>query len=152
VCLFILSACGGGTRGNPDATRLLHGRGFSFAVPAAWRSSSGRRILAAHRGAAAVSVRTFALTKQYDPAQFPAAAQELDGIAAKLAAAAGKPLAERETVTVADRKIRAYRFGATRIGFLLVGRTEYQLLCRLGAGGGDPDGACALLFSSFSVS
>jgi hypothetical protein len=34
---------------------------------------------------------------------------------------------------------------------VLVDKLEYQLLCRLGAGGGDPAGACALLFSSFTL-
>jgi hypothetical protein len=60
-------------------------------------------------------------------------------------------LSAQETITVAGRKTRAYRFDTTRIGFVLVGRTEYQLLCKLAADGSDPDGACALLFSSFSV-
>jgi hypothetical protein len=52
--------------------------------------------------------------------------------------------------------VRAYRYdeGASqiRIGFVLVEKREYQLLCRLPAGGADLDGACALLFDSFTVS
>jgi hypothetical protein len=108
-------------------------------------------IVAARRDGAAVSVRSFTLVKRYEPARFGAAARELDGIAAKLAAASGQPLREQQTLTVSGRKIRAYRFGATRIGFFLVDRTEYQLLCKLGRGGTDTDGACDLLFSSFSV-
>jgi hypothetical protein len=96
-------------------------------------------------------VRSFTLVKPYDPTRFGAAAKELDGIAAKLAAAAGTTLTRQETVIVAGRKTRAYRFDSTRIGFVLIGRTEYQLLCKLAPGGADPGGACALLFSSFSV-
>lgn len=96
-------------------------------------------------------MRTFTLVKRYDPSRFAAAAQELDGIAAKLAAASGTTLSAKETIRVGGRKIRDYRFGATRIGFFLSGRTEYQLLCQLAADGSDPDGACALLFSSFSA-
>ena len=52
---------------------------------------------------------------------------------------------------VAGRKTRAYRFGSMRIGFVLEGRNEYQLLCRLAAGRKDKDGACALLFESFEL-
>jgi hypothetical protein len=148
--LFILAACGGATKGHRESTRVLRGDGFQFSVPSGWQSSSSRGIVAARRGDAAVSVRSFALVKRYEPARFDAAARELDGIAAKLAAAAGARLTEKQTTTVGGRKIRAYRFDATRIGFFLVGRTEYQLLCKLAPDGSDPNGACALLFSSFS--
>jgi hypothetical protein len=149
--LFILSACGGATQTKAKSTRVVRGAGFSFSVPQAWQSSSANGIVAARRGRAVVSVRTFTLVKRYDPARFDAAAKELDGIAAKLAAAAGAPLAEKQTTTVAGEKIRAYRFGSTRIGFFLTGRREYQLLCRLAPDGTDRDGACALLFASFNA-
>ena len=97
-------------------------------------------------------MQTFPLLKPYHPAQFAAVARELDRDAQQLAAQSGKRLVTRETTTVAGMKIRAYRYGTMRIGFVLVDKLEYQLLCRLGAGGSDPDGACALLFSSFSLS
>ena len=49
------------------------------------------------------------------------------------------------TVDVAGEKIRVYRFGTMRIGFVLRGKREFQLLCdNVGA-------ACALLFKSFSL-
>jgi hypothetical protein len=129
----------------------VRGAGFSFAVPQAWQSSAATGIVAARRGNASVSVRTFTLVKPYDPARFGAAAKELDGIAGKLAAAAGTSLAEKQTTTVDGVKIRAYRFGSTRIGFFLSGRREYQLLCRLAPDGTDRDGACSLLFASFNA-
>jgi len=129
----------------------VRGAGFSFSVPSAWRSSAASGIVAARRGNAVVSVRRFTLVKAYDPARFDAAAKELDGIAARLASAAGVALAEKETTTVGGQKIRAYRFGSTRIGFFLRGRREYQLLCRLAPDGTDRDGACSLLFASFSA-
>lgn len=129
----------------------MHGAGFSFAVPRSWQGSSATGIVAARRGGASVSVRTFTLVKRYDPARFAAAAKELDGVAAKLANAAGTTLAEKQTTTVGGERIRAYRFGSTRIGFFLRGRREYQLLCRLARDGTDRDGACALLFASFSA-
>ena len=89
---------------------------------------------------------TYTLQKPYSPALFAAAARELDGVAAKLAAAAGTALKTRETVSVAGKKIRAYRFGAMRIGFVLVGKREYQLLCQ------HADGACTRFFDSFTLS
>jgi hypothetical protein len=135
-----------------DSTRVLRGAGFSFSVPKAWRSTVSARVVRAASGRSEVSVQTFSLLKPYRPDQFAAVTKELDRDAEQLAAQAGKPLKTRETTTVAGIKIRAYRYGTTRIGFVLVDKLEYQLLCRLGSDGGDPDGACAMLFSSFSLS
>lgn len=93
----------------------------------------------------------FTLLKSYDPTRFAAAAKELDGIAARLAAQAGGKLTESATTIVAGRKIRSYRFESkavpTRIGFVLVGKREYQLVCS-----GNTSSPCDLLFSSFIVS
>jgi hypothetical protein len=148
----ILAACGGATQKEAASSRVLHGTDFSFSVPKAWRSTVSAGIVRAASGRSEVSVQTFSLLKPYRPEEFAAVTKELDRDAEHLAAQAGRPLTSRETTTVAGMKIRAYRYGATRIGFVLVGRREYQLLCRLGSGGSDPDGACALLFSSFSLS
>jgi hypothetical protein len=131
---------------------VVRGAGFSFSAPAGWRTSRTPRSVAASDGRVRVSVSTYTLQKPYRPALFSAAARELDGVVAKLAASAGRKLSERRTIEVAGRKIRAYRFGTVRIGFVLVGTREYQLLCKLTSSGSDPAGACALLFSSFSVS
>jgi hypothetical protein len=98
-------------------------------------------------GSARVSVTRYLLQNAYRPAMFAAVTRELDQVAAKLAAQSGEQVTQRETIEVAGRKIRAYRLGARRIGFVLVGMHEYQLLCE----GQDPGGACALLFKSFSV-
>jgi hypothetical protein len=130
---------------------VLHGTGFTFSVPKAWRTTVSERLVRAVSGGSEVSVQTFPLLKPYRPAEFAAVTKELDRDARQLAAQAGKPLASSETTTVAGQKIRAYRYGTTRIGFVLVDKLEYQLLCRLGSGGADPDGACAMLFSSFTL-
>jgi hypothetical protein len=143
--LFILSACGGGTKTHPASTRVVRGAGYAFSAPAGWRTSRSLRAVTAQSGKSRVSVTTYTLQKPYNPALFAAAAKELDGVAAKLAAAAGTALTEKQTVAVAGGKIRAYRFGTMRIGFVLVGKREYQLLCE---NAGD---ACALLFKTFSV-
>jgi hypothetical protein len=149
--LFILSGCGSGTKSKPVSTRVVRGPGFTFSAPGAWNTRRTQTTIAALSGKSRVSVTTYTLLKPYRPALFAAAARELDRVAAKLAAAAGGTLTERRTVKVAGEKIRAYRFGTDRIGFVLVGKREYQLLCELPPGGNDTDGACALLFKSFRL-
>jgi len=144
--LFILSACGGGTKTQPLSTRVVRGPGFSFDAPGGWHTTRTQRAVTSSGGGAQVSVTTYTLQKAYRPALFAAAARELDRVASQLAVEAGQKLTERRTVEVAGRKIRAYSFGTMRIGFVLVGRREYQLLCR------QPGTACTLLFDSFSVS
>jgi hypothetical protein len=125
---------------------VVRGPGFSFAVPGGWHTTRTPRAISSSDGKARVSVTTYTLQKPYRPALFAAAARELDRVAGQLAANAGQRLTERQTVEVAGRKIRAYRFGTMRIGFVLEGRREYQLLCL------DPGAACGLLFETFSVS
>lgn len=128
----------------------MRGPGYTFSAPVGWETTHGVRAVAAYSGKARVSVTTYTLLKPYRPALFQAAAKELDGVAARLAAEAGETVTQRQTVVVAGRKIRAYRFGTMRIGFVLDGRSEYQLLCALETHR-DPDGACALLFTSFAL-
>ena len=124
---------------------MVHGPGFTFSAPIGWSTSRTLHAVTVQSGKSRVSVTTYTLQKPYSPALFAAAARELDGVAAKLAAAAGTTLTEKQTVDVAGEKIRAYRFGTMRIGFVLVGKREYQLLCE------NPGDACALLFQSFTV-
>jgi hypothetical protein len=125
---------------------VVRGPGFSFAVPGGWHTTRTPHAISSSDGKARVSVTTYTLQKPYRPALFAAATRELDRLAGRLAANAGQRLTESRTVEVAGRKIRAYRFGTMRIGFVFVGRREYQLLCR------DPGAACGLLFETFSVS
>jgi hypothetical protein len=140
----MLAACG--SVKHASATRSVTGEGFSAEVPAAWRVSQSRTGFVARRAGSLVSVTVFPLRRPYRPSQFEDAAVELDRVATKLAAQAGATVTERLTTTVADRRVRAYRYARTRVGFVLVDKREYELLCV-----GQSDG-CALLFSSFAVS
>ena len=140
----MLAACGSGR--HAVETRAVVGSGFSAEVPAAWRVAQSRTGIVARGGGALVSVTVFPLRRPYRPSQFDVAAAELDRVADKLAAQAGAAVSERLTTTVADRRIRAYRYAHTRVGFVLADRREYELLCV-----GQSD-ACALLFSSFALS
>jgi hypothetical protein len=155
VLLFILSACGGSTPAKePTSSRVVRGPGFTFAAPSAWTARRTPDGAVAKRGDSQVSATVFALLKPYDPSRFGAAAKELDGVAERLAGQAGGAITERVTTVVDGRKIRAYRYESNgarmRIGFLLEGKREYQLLCT-SPGAADVDGACSLLFSSFSA-
>jgi hypothetical protein len=133
----------------------VQGPGFRFSIPPGWTIRRGIGLVAGQSGEAVVSATTFTLLKPYDPKLFAKVTGELDRNAAKLAAQAHGKLTEKLTTTVAGRKVRAYRYTAggfdTRLGFVLDGKREVQLLCRAPAGSADPDGACSLLFRSFAL-
>jgi hypothetical protein len=156
AALFILSACGGSPKPDRALTQGMRGPGFVVQVPQSWHVTRPANGVVARKGGFRVSVTTFPLQKTYEPGMFDAVAKELDGVAAKLAAQAGGKVTERVTTTVDGRKIRAYRYTGgpteTRIGFVLEGKREYQLLCEMPTGASDPDGACTLLFDSFTLS
>jgi predicted Zn-dependent protease len=155
AALFILAGCGGSTKAQEKTVKHVQGPGFAFSVPAGWTVRRGSGVLAAQSGTSVVSATTFTLLKPYDPALFAGVAAELDRNASKLAAQAQGTLTEKLTTTVAGRKVRAYRYTAagfgTRLGFVLAGKREVQLLCRAPVGSADPDGACGLLFRSFRL-
>ena len=144
--LFILAACGASKEETRTTSIGVRGDGYVFDAPLGWRVSRSRDSAAARSGAAVVSVTRFPLRKPYSPDQFDAVAKVLDGVADKLAEAAGTTVSGRETTTLGDgRKVRAYRYDGKRIGFVLVGRDEYQLFCA-------PSGsACDLLFGTFRL-
>jgi hypothetical protein len=165
VLLSSLAACGGGSETGPPARNVVvKGAGFQFEAPPGWRTSrTGSAVVVRQdsAGTALVSATAFVLLKPYSPALFARAAQELDGVAAKLAAQARTTIAESKTVTVGGERVRSYRLtvkpasGAAfdeQIGFVLHGKREIQLLCRAPVGVTDPDGACALLYSTFRLS
>jgi hypothetical protein len=162
---FLLVACGGAAKHpEPAAHTLVKGAGFQLAAPAGWKTKSTGTAVEARKDAAGrtqVSATAFTLLKPYTPALFGRAAKELDRVAAQLAAQSHSKLSESATVTVDGRRVRAYRLTVhpasgpsfdERIGFVLLGKHEYQLLCRAPVGSGDPDGACELLYASFKTS
>jgi hypothetical protein len=163
----VLAACGGGSNHALKPANVVRGPLFRFQAPAGWKAATTSLGVAAARttarnaaGDARVSVTSFSLVKPYNPKLFTAAAKELDGVAAQLAKQSHSTLSESKTVIVDGRKIRAYRLTVhpangqpfdERIGFFLLGKSEYQLLCRAPVGSGDPDGACALLYATFKA-
>jgi hypothetical protein len=138
------------------SAKVVTGPGYSFSVPKGWTVGHPHDAVTARNGDALVSVTTYKLLKPYEPALFDGVAAELDRSVARLAKQAKGTLVEKKTVEVDGRKVRAYRYVArgfaSRLGFVLQGKREWQLLCRTRAEDPDPDGACTLLFDSFSVS
>jgi hypothetical protein len=124
-------------------------------VPAGWKIGRPDDAVTVRNGDSLVSVTTYKLLKPYDPSMFAAVATELDRSVAILTKKAGGSLVERKTIEVDGRKIREYRYVArgfaSRLGFVFEGKKEWQLLCRARAEEPDPDGACTLLFDTFSV-
>ncbi len=109
-----------------------------------------------------VEVATFRLARTYRPALWPSVVTELDSVASQLAERLAPDAARSpgRTVVISGRRARVYdiaysRDGGRRIervGFVLDGRREYQLLCRWDAN--DPEhgeNACETVFSSFRL-
>lgn len=148
VAGVILAGCGGA---GGSKTQLVSGSGFHFAAPASWTVASQ----AATNGAVdRVEVRMFNLVKPYRRAILARAVRELDRATAVLARRSGGRITSRATVTVAGRDARSYRIAYTgraeQITYVLDGRREYLLICRLPAGA--DDSPCRLLLSSFAFS
>ena len=100
----------------------------------------------------------FRLSRPFRAATWPAAVRELDRAAAGLAARLRGQVALRETETRGGLRFRSYRIEyevkerelEQRLSFLLRGRREYQLLCRLTVPPNErSDQACDLLRDSF---
>jgi hypothetical protein len=162
---FALAACGGASKqGQTAGNAVVKGVGYQFEAPSGWTTKSSATSTEVRLDAAGrtmVSATVFTLLKPYSPTMFARTAKELDRVAAKLALQSNSTLSESTTVTVDGKKIRAYRLTVhpasgpsfdERIGFVLLGKREYQLLCRAPVGTGDPNGACALLYETFKTS
>jgi hypothetical protein len=146
--------CGGGA----PKPRVVHGDGFRFDAPADWRVVRRGRTLeaAAPAGPELLWVTRLRLVRPYRPELWDRVVPELDGVAARLAGEVAGDVASARTLVIAGRRARRYeirfdRDGSTRVEqivFVLDGRTEYQLLCRLAAGGVD---VCDRFFASFAL-
>lgn len=132
----------------------MRGNGYHFEAPHGWKVRHTARGMTASRGDLdLVGVSTFRLQKAYRPAVFEAAANELDGVAARLARRLGGRVVSSSTVRAAGAEARSYRLetdaAVQELTFVLRGLREYQLLCRRKADSGDS--ACSTLVSSFAL-
>ena len=134
-------------------------------MPGGWALSRPPRTIAADNpdGPESVSVAQFRLARRYRPSMWDAAVVELNDVAARLAERIGPEavVGRSGQTTIAGRRARTYEIDYTREGeslvdkvaFILDGRREFQLTCRVRVD--DPDAgtdACDRLRSSFRLS
>jgi hypothetical protein len=163
----VAGGCGGsgssaGETGQPVPMKTVSGPGFTFRAPETReiaRTPRSVTVLPAESGSQELeSVTIFRLVKPFRPALWPQAANELDGVAGRLAQSLGGELEREETVRIAGLRGRRYEIAYTRDGadlrqrltLLLARRTEYQLLCRWEATAAPPD-ACADMETTFQL-
>jgi hypothetical protein len=150
--------------GSEDRWQEISGPTYTATVPAGWELERPPRTIAAESpdGPEAVSVAMFRLSRPFMPALWSEAVRELNDVAARLAERLGPTALVEETrdAVIAGRRARVYEIGyrranarlLDRVAFVLVGRREYQLTCRIDVA--EPERgeeACAELLRSFRL-
>ena len=150
MAVLILAGCGGS--GEPKAqTQLVKSRGFSFQAPAGWRVQRSVRGAAASHGSELVQVSTFPLVRPYTASLFDRVAHELALRMETIARETGGTLTGTKTVTAGG--VKSHRYDVEVDGhidqytFVLIGKREYQLLCRFRTS--SDDSFCSNLLTSF---
>jgi hypothetical protein len=148
--LSVLSGCGGGSKVVPP--QGVSGPGYRFAVPHGWTVKRSRLTVRAASGAEFVAVSTFPLLKAYRPALFTPVEAELRTRMDNIAKTVGATVDPAGAVIVGGVRSHVYRVAASshvdEYTFVLVGRREYQLVCRASAAGAAP---CRQLQTSFAL-
>jgi hypothetical protein len=152
---LVFAGCGGGGGKTPE--RLVHGRGYAFSAPLGWSVLRSGREVRLTKGVAVLSVTRFPLLRAYRPALWNRVLPELDGAAAAVARQQKGTVRSSQTVTISGRRARRYDIVyereakqlVERLGFVLMGKTEYLLLCRYESGG-DTD-PCDRLLATFRL-
>jgi len=157
---LILAACG--SSGSGDDSQQLRGIGFTTSAPADWQLERAPRTVLARRpgGPESVAVAVFRLAKPFRVGLWDEAVGELNDVAARLAERLGSTalVVRSGSETLHGRRARSYVIAYRRDGrqledrvvFLLRGRREYQLTCRILVDDDDADlEACDALKRSF---
>jgi hypothetical protein len=152
LVLVVLAGCGGGG-GKPAAEQGVSGPGYRFAAPAGWTVKRSRLTVAASQDAARfVAVSTFPLLKPYRAALFGPVEAELRDRMDTIAKNAGGTVAPAGSAVVGGVRSHVYRLDdgdhVDEYTFVLVGRREFQLVCRAAKAG---DAACRRLQASFRL-
>jgi hypothetical protein len=153
--LLAVAGCGGGAHGSPTSkVASAPDLRVRFTTLPTWRVQAGARRLTATDGTGLVWVQAFPLAAPYRPALFAEAVPQLDARVQQIAQQEQARVTSSETVTLTGRRGRSYtleRSGhpSERIGFVLIGRREYELYCRLANAGAKQ--ACDELFTSLKV-
>jgi hypothetical protein len=147
---LILAGCGGSS--EPKAqTQLIRGHGFRFRAPAGWSVQHTAQGSVASHDSELVQVSTFPLVRPYTSSLFDRVAHELALRMITIAKETGGTLTG--TKTVAADGVKSHRYDVTvgdhvdRYTFVLIGKREYQLLCRFRAS--STDAFCSDLLTSF---
>jgi hypothetical protein len=150
LAVLILAGCGGSS--EPKAqSQIVKGRGFSFKAPVGWHIQHSIRGSAASQGSELVQVSTFPLVRPYTAPLFGRVAQELALRMKTIARETGGTLTGMHTVTAGG--VKSHRFDVKVDGhvdqytFVLIGKREYQLLCRFRTS--SSDAFCSDLLTSF---
>jgi hypothetical protein len=148
LAAVILAGCGGSGAAKPQ---VVAGPGFRFAAPAGWTVEHAASQTSATKDSELVRVATFALVKPYRAALFGRVATELAARMDEVAKQEGGTVSGGRTVTAGGIRSHSYVVKAgdhdDEYTFVLVGRREYQLLCRRLSS--SSDSACRQLIASF---
>jgi hypothetical protein len=151
----VLAGCGGGS--GEQAEQRVRGTGYAFSAPAGWQVSRRPMEVRLADGAELVSVKRYALQREFEPQLWAQVIPELDRAADQVAAQQSGTVTQHKTVRIAGRDARHYEVEyehdgkklTEELGFVLRGKTEYLLLCRYERGG-DTD-ACERLLATFTL-
>ena len=159
LATLILAACG--TSGGGESQQL-RGVGFTARAPSGWDVERTPLTVLADNpdGPESVAVAVFRLAKPFRPELWDEAVGELNDVAARLAERLGSTalVVRSESTTLDGGRARSYlityrrdgRAMEDRVVFLLRGRLEYQLTCRILVDESDSDvEACDELTRSF---
>lgn len=146
----MVAGCGGS---SAVKSQRVSASGYRFSAPLGWHVVRTRLAVTASGGDDLVQVSAFPLAKAYQPSLFAKVASELEAQLGKATAPVGGTVAKAGIVTAAGVRSHVYRVTVgghvDEYTFVLVGRREYQLLCRSKQAGAT---ACRQLQSSFELS
>jgi hypothetical protein len=150
----VLAAGCGGAHARPV---VLTGEGYAFSAPGDWSITRTARSIQAARGIDVVSVTRFPLLHAYRSQLWSKVVPEIDRSAEAVASDQHGTVTDRSTLTLAGLQARRYEIAyerqgrklVERLGFVLRGKTEYELLCRYERG--KSSSGCDLLFRSFRL-
>jgi hypothetical protein len=145
----MVAGCGGSSA--PKAQRVS-ASGYRFSAPRGWRVVRTRLAVTASGGDDLVQVSAFPLAKRYHPSLFAKVAPELEAQLGKATATVGGTVERAGAVRAAGVRSHVFRVAVgghvDEYTFVLVGRREYQLLCRSKRAGA---AACRQLQASFEL-
>jgi outer membrane PBP1 activator LpoA protein len=149
LAVLILAGCGHSS--EPKAqSQVVKTTRFTFQAPTGWKVQHSSRGAAASNGSDLVQVSAFPLVRPYSSALFDRVAGELAVRMRTIAQETGGTITGTKTVTAGGVPSHMYEVKVDghvdEYTFVLIGRREYQLLCRSRSSSGS---FCSDLLTSF---